>query len=56
MHISFLKKNVEWICDNGIAEIGGKKEFVAIGLWQWHRQNRGKKICGNEFVAMALPK
>ena len=32
MHIPFLKKKkkkiVEWICGNGIAEIGG--EFVAI--------------------------
>ena len=37
---------MEWICDNGIAEIG-KKKFVAIGLWQCHCRNRGKKFCGN---------
>ena len=53
MHISFLKKkNVEWNYDNGITEIGGKKNcpnwFMAMSLpklrgggemWQW--------ICGN---------
>ena len=44
MHISFhnQKKIVELICGNGIAKIGGKKN-VAIGLWQCHCQNRGKK-------------
>ena len=57
MHISFLKKkkNVEWNCDNGITEIGGKKNcpnwFVAMSL----PKLRGGK-CGNKFVAMALPK
>ena len=40
---------MEWICENGIAEIGGKK-IVAIGLWQCHYQNRGKKFCGNDIV------
>ena len=48
VHISFLKKKkkkkkVEWICGNGIAEIGGKK-IVAIGLWQYHCRNREKKL------------
>ena len=44
MHISFLKKkNVEWICGNGITEIGGKIFFVAIGLWQCHCQKWEEK-------------
>ena len=56
MHISFLKKKkkVEWICGNGIAKIGGKKKFVAVGLWQSHCRNRGKKFVA--IVAMPLPK
>ena len=57
MHISFLKKKkkkiVEWICGNGIAEIGGGK-IVAIDLWQCHFRNRGKKFVA--IVAMPLPK
>ena len=42
------KKLWEWICGNGIAEIGWKKKFVAIVLWQWHCRNREKikkKVC-----------
>ena len=35
---------MEWICGNGIAEIGGKKNKFAIGLWQCHCQNREKKL------------
>ena len=39
MHISFQKKKiVEWICENGIAEIG-KKKFVVMSL----PKMRGKK-------------
>ena len=35
---------MEWICGNGIAKIGGKKN-VAIGLWQCHcRKWEEKKI------------
>ena len=38
-----------------VAEIGGKKIFVAIGLWQWHCRNKRKKkwlqlVCGNGIV------
>ena len=33
---------MEWICGNGIAEIGGKK-IVPIGLWQCHCRNRGER-------------
>ena len=47
MHISFLKKKkkiVEWNCGNGIAEIGGKKKIVPIGLWQCHCRNRREKV------------
>ena len=44
---------MEWICGNGIAEIGGKK-IVAIGLWQCHCRNRGGKFV--VIVAMSLPK
>ena len=49
MHISFLnqkKKIVEWICGNGIAKIGGKKNccnwFVAMPL----PKMEGKKNSG----------
>ena len=43
-HFLKKKKNVEWICGNGIAKIGGKKN-VAIGLWQCHcRKWEEKKI------------
>ena len=46
MHISFLKKkkNVEWICGNGIAKIGGKKKIVAIGWWQCYCRNWEKYL------------
>ena len=50
---------MEWICGNGIAEIGGKKNKFAIGLWQCHCQNREKnygnygKNCGNCGNAIA---
>ena len=38
---------MEWNYGNGIAEIGGKKNF-AIGLWQCHCRNRRvKKNFGN---------
>ena len=40
---------LQLVCDNGIAEIRGKK-MVAISLWQWHCRNRRKKEkknCGN---------
>ena len=45
----------EWICGNGIAEIGREKKRVAIDLWQWHCWNRRKKkllqlVCGNGIV------
>ena len=34
---------MEWNYGNGIAEIGGKKNF-AIGLWQCHCRNRGENL------------
>ena len=37
------KKIVEWICGNGIAEIGGGEDF-AIGLWQCHCRNMEKNL------------
>ena len=44
-HFFKKKKIVEWICGNGITEIGGKIFFVAIGLWQCHcRKWEEKKI------------
>ena len=34
---------MEWICGNGIAEIGGGEDF-AIGLWQCHCRNMEKNL------------
>ena len=58
MHISFLKKkkNVEWICGDGIAEIGGKKKLLQLVCGNGIAEIEGKKNCRNGFVAMALPK
>ena len=55
MHILFLKKkkNVEWICANGITEIGGKFFFVAIGLWQCHCRKWERKS-GKELKKKVL--
>ena len=38
------KKN--FVCDNGIVEIGGGKKFC---LWQCHYRNMGEKIIKSEF-------
>ena len=53
VHISFLKKKVEWICGNDIVEIGEEKK-ISVGLWQCHCWNRGKIFV--PIVAIALPK
>ena len=53
MHISFLKKNVEWICGNGIAKIGGKKNLLQLVCGNAIAEIGGKKICGNCGNAIA---
>ena len=63
MHISFLKKKiVEWICGNGIAEIGGKKNLQLIcgnaiteigeggKLWQCHCRKWEEKKSGMSTI------
>ena len=50
------KKFVEWNCGNDIAEIGGKKKLLQLVCDNAIAEIEGKKKCGNEFVAMALPK
>ena len=54
MHIPFLKKKiVEWICGNGIAEIGGN----LWQLWQCHcRKWEGKKNSGCRNLGRGLKK
>ena len=47
----FLKKKVEWICGNGIAEIGKKNCDKLIVVMPIRKQGEKKN-----FVAMALPK
>ena len=48
--ISQKKKFVEWICGNGIAEIGGKKNLLQLVY--------GNAIAeiGGKIMAMPLPK
>ena len=49
MHISFLKKkkkNVEWICGDGIAEIGGKKKLLQLVCGNGIAEIEGEKIVG----------
>ena len=56
-HVLLWQKKVEWNCGNDIAEIGGKKIYSSWFLAMPLPKLRGKKkTCGNEFVAMALPK
>ena len=51
-HIISQKKNfVEWICDNGIAEIGKKKNLLQLVCG-----NAIVEIGGKNFVAMSLLK
>ena len=56
-HVLLWQKKVEWNCGNDIAEIGRKKIYSSWFLAMPLPKLRGKKkTCGNEFVAMALPK
>ena len=55
MYISFLKKkNVEWICGNDIAKIGGGKNLLQWVCGNGIAETGEKKICA--IVTMPLPK
>ena len=57
MHILSLKKKRkigEWICGNGIVEIGGEKKLLQLVCGNAIAEIGGN-YC-NWFVAMALPK
>ena len=47
---------MEWICGNGITEIGKKNCDKLIVVMPIPKQGEKKKNCGKLIVAMALPK
>ena len=57
-HVLLWQEKVEWNCGNDIAEIGREKNLfqLVFGNTVAEIEGKKKKTCGNEFVAMALPK